>query len=141
MKPFPKNRYGAALLCLSLTLPAAAADLQVLVRGVKPGGGAVMAAVFNDPTSFPSKYLVGQKVEPAAGEVTVVFHDLAPGAYAVSVYQDADGNGKLTRNFVGLPTEPYGFSRNARGTMGPPSFDDAKLDLGAAGAETTVNLK
>lgn len=120
---------------------ASAADLKVVVHDVKSADGKVMVAVFKDPANFPGKLLAGTFVEAHPGDVAVVFTGLESGTYAVSAYQDIDGNGKLNRNLVGLPTEPYGFSRGARGFGGPPSFDDAKFELGAGGAAIDVKLK
>ncbi len=42
---------------------------------------------------------------------------------------------------MGIPTEDYAFSNNAMGKMGPPSYDDAKFTLPAAGASVRVSLK
>jgi uncharacterized protein (DUF2141 family) len=46
------------------------------------------------------------------------------------VYQDENANGQLDRNFIGIPKENYGFSRDAAGKFGPPGFDDAAIDVG-----------
>ncbi len=43
----------------------------------------------------------------------------------IAVFQDLNGDGKLTKNSFGLPIEPYGFSNNARSTFGPPSFSQS----------------
>ena len=37
-------------------------------------------------------------------------------------------DGELNRNPFGIPTERYGFSRNARGKIGPPAFDAAVME-------------
>jgi len=55
------------------------------------------------------------------------FSGLAAGNYAVSVVYDEDGNGKLNTGFLGIPSEPVGFSNNAKATFGPPSFDKASF--------------
>jgi uncharacterized protein (DUF2141 family) len=41
---------------------------------------------------------------------------------------------------VGLPTEPYGFSRDAHGNFGPPSFQEAAFALPAEGSQVTIVL-
>jgi uncharacterized protein (DUF2141 family) len=48
---------------------------------------------------------------------------------AIAVFQDNDGNGKLTKSQMGIPREPYGFSNNARGILGPPKFKQAAFEL------------
>lgn len=56
-----------------------------------------------------------------------VFRGIPEGTYGLSAFHDKNGNGKLDTNFVGMPTEDYCASNNARGFMGPPSFEDAKF--------------
>lgn len=55
------------------------------------------------------------------------FQRVPPGTLAASAFHDENSNGKLDTNFLGMPTEEYCASRNARGTFGPPSFDNAKF--------------
>ena len=54
---------------------------------------------------------------------------LPPGRYGVTVIHDKNANGKLDSNIVGIPTEPDGASRDARGRMGAPAFEDAAVDV------------
>ena len=42
------------------------------------------------------------------------------------MFHDRNGNGKLDRGFIGLPTAPYGFFNDA-GRRGPPSFEAARI--------------
>lgn len=53
---------------------------------------------------------------------TFIFDDLAAGQYAIRFYHDENLNGKLDTNFVGKPTEGYGFSNGVTGKFGPPPF-------------------
>lgn len=111
---------------------AQAADLTVVVGGITKGEGQVMVALFNDATGFPrGKVLNGQMTPAKPGQVEVTFKDLAPGTYAVSAYQDLNSNQRLDANMVGMPTEPYGFSRDAKGQFGPPKFGDAAIQVGS----------
>ena len=75
----------------------------------------------------------------------VVTHaGVPPGSWAVLAYQDENANGELDRNLIGIPSENYGFSRDARGRFGPPSFDDAAIDVkddAAAATVATVRLR
>ena len=76
----------------------------------------------------------------ASGTVRVIFADVAPGAYAVAAFHDADGDGALNQNFVGMPTEGYGFSNGAVGFMGPPSFADAAVIVDEGEAAPSVSV-
>jgi uncharacterized protein (DUF2141 family) len=133
---------NAVLLLCSISLNAWAEDLTVEVQHVTPNGGPVMVAVYDKSEDFPSpqKGLAGQAVGAQGESAEAIFHGLAPGRYAVAVYQDLNRNGRLDKNFLGLPTEPYGFSRDARGSLGPPSFDAAAVDIPAT-AKVIINLR
>jgi uncharacterized protein (DUF2141 family) len=61
----------------------------------------------------------------------VVLTNLDPGQYAIILFHDENGNGKLDKNALGVPTEPYGFSNNVRGFLGPPSFEEAVMKVNA----------
>ena len=71
---------------------------------------------------------------------TMQFEFLLPeGKYAVVIVQDEDKNGELNKNFIGYPTEPYAFSNNAKGSLGPASFEDASFYL-KENKKITINL-
>ena len=70
----------------------------------------------------------------------IVFTNLRPGRYAVVALHDENGNGYLDKNFVGFPTEPYGFSNGAEGFLGPPSFSDAAMAIGAGDSAIRIEL-
>ena len=52
----------------------------------------------------------------------IIIKNLKPGEYAFKYFHDENKNEKLDLNWVGIPKEGYGFSNNAKGTFGPPSF-------------------
>lgn len=138
-----------ALRCLRFTLAAAlaplcaaAADLTLAVSGAS-GPGTVRAMVFTDAEGFTTQThpLAAVAVVPHDGRVRVTFADLPPGAYAVAAYQDVNGNQQLDRNWLGVPTEPYGFSHDARPGLSPVEFGEASVDLPAAGGILPVRLQ
>jgi len=53
----------------------------------------------------------------------IVINDLKPGKYAFKYFHDENNDEKLNTNFMGIPKEGYGFSNNASGKFGPPSFE------------------
>jgi uncharacterized protein (DUF2141 family) len=61
--------------------------------------------------------------------MTFVFHNVPAGTYAVSSFHDENGNNKLDRNSLGVPSEGYGFSNDAQGTAGPPTFSQAQFTV------------
>jgi uncharacterized protein (DUF2141 family) len=133
--------------CASLlgVVPAQAADLTVVVGNVTSNAGNVMVGLFDSAAVFPKTVTKGGMAaaagRDAAGRVTLVLRDLAPGTYAVSAYHDLDANGQLNNNLMGLPTEPYGFSNNVRGSFGPPSFQAAGIALPAQGLAIDLQVQ
>jgi len=53
---------------------------------------------------------------------TIVIENLKPGKYSFRYFHDENKNENLDLNWFGIPTEGFGFSNNAEGTFGPPSF-------------------
>ena len=62
------------------------------------------------------------------GSVTYTF-ELLNGIYAIGIFVDKNYNNKMDRNFFGVPKEQFGFSNNAKGNFGPPSFEDASFTV------------
>ena len=65
------------------------------------------------------------------------FKKLAHRTYAIAVFHDLNSNGKLDKNALGLPQEPYGFSNNARNTFSAPSFSQASF---VHGEEQSISI-
>ena len=128
----------APLVALNL---ASAADLTVQIDYVKSSEGQLTVGVYNSSDTFLKKPLTGIRTQAATDGKTVVIKDLPPGEYAFVVMHDANQNGKMDKNMLGIPTEDYACSNNAMGTMGPPSFDAAKFQLPETGVTVKVSLR
>ena len=131
-----------AMATLCLPGAALAGDL-VLSLMTREAGGTLAVAIYRDAESFRrSEAPVRTVTVPRTGPTTTVtIRDLPPGRYAVGTFHDTDGNGRLTTWPIGLPKEAYGFSRDARGRVGPPSFDSAAFDLPATGGRQAFTLR
>ncbi|MEM7476903.1 MAG: DUF2141 domain-containing protein [Planctomycetota bacterium] len=99
------------------------------ITGVQSGGGPVRIAIFAANDSFPDHATASFKeaVEATEPSVDFVVANKPEGSYAIAVYQDLNGDGQLNRGSFGIPLEPYGFSNNAKGTMGPPRYQAAAV--------------
>ena len=120
--------------------------IKVKVEGVQSGQGQVRIALEKSAQDFDSgsfdtpKYL--SRVVEAKGEsVGGTFPAVPYGTYAIKVFQDLDGDGKLKTGFMGSPEEPWGFSNDATGFMGPADFSDAKFELNSPELELIIHLK
>jgi uncharacterized protein (DUF2141 family) len=124
------------------TSSAGTASLVLAFPELKQKTGVLMIAVYDGLDGWKSGKSVRAVVAAAAAaEPAVKIDGLAPGTYAVRVFQDLDGDGKLGTNPFGLPNEPYGFSNGAKANMGPPSFADASFVVAPGANRQTLSLK
>lgn len=131
-----------ALLVLSLAAGAArAGDLTIRVEEVKTVQGKIMAALYDSADGFLKRTVKAAAAPAAMGATTIVMEDVPAGEYAIALFHDANGNGAMDRNAMGLPVEDFAFSNNAMGNMGPPAFADTKFAVPHAGAAITVSLR
>jgi len=115
--------------------------LTLTVSNIESDQGALMIGVYASPDAYTAGDAVAGRAAPVDGaELTAVFEGLAPGDYAIKVFHDVNGDGALNTNGFGVPTEPYGFSNDAHGVMGPASYSDAKFSVGAGDTAHTVRL-
>ena len=146
-----KIPYTHAVACIALILPlfansllVQAGEVALIVKTGEPGGRLLVKLVTEaDGGDFPGGDGIRQRspVPPGARSVAFSFSGLAAGRYALAVIHDLDGDGGLTQNLLKIPTEPYGFSNNARGMFGPPEFTAAAFsvpDEGEVAVEVTL---
>jgi len=116
------------------------ASLHVEIQNVRTLKGDVYIALFNVKNAFPEgKPLEGKKLEATDKNVQATF-SVEPGDYAVAVYHDENGNGKMDKRVFGIPKEPYGFSNNFRPTMSAPKFSDCQFSVGNTNKSISIKL-
>ncbi|KTT52301.1 hypothetical protein SB11R_02405 [Pseudomonas oryzihabitans] len=127
-------------LCLSGLVQAA--ELQVRVETVDGTGGQLLLAVFSSEEAWKAhKTPLAQAhiaAQPGAQEYRF---ELPPGRYAVSVIHDSNDNQKLDTNFIGMPTEQYGYSNNPPLRMRMATFEECAFVLPAEGSRQKVTLR
>ena len=137
-----------AAIAAGLLAPAGAALAQGAPEGVlsltfDTGAptGAVMVALYDSEAGYAGDRPIGaRRLDVAAGERTVTFEGLAAGDYAAKAFHDVNGDGEMNFNPFGLPVEPYAFSNNAVGNMGPASWERARFAVSGPTAQT-INLR
>ena len=118
------------ILALLLPLFDACDDLTVIVSGCKTQRGQIFIALYDEQSQYPifGKQLKGE-IMPLTKKPRheFTFKKIPYKTYAIAVFHDINKNGKLDKNALGLPLEPYGFSNNARSTFSAPSFSQASF--------------
>lgn len=118
------------IVCYFIGHSLSAQELTMQITGIKQGKGDILIAVYNGEDGFPSdtkKAVELLRATPVNGKAELTVKTLSPGRYAVSLFQDTNGDGILNTNFLGIPKEGYGVSNNAFNTFSAPAFKDASF--------------
>jgi uncharacterized protein (DUF2141 family) len=132
-----------ALIATTASIGYAGDGISVPILGLHSDQGQVGCTLYASKDGFPTnpdKALARQFVKVSGKSATCFFENVPAGSYAISTIHDENGNGKLDKNFVGMPTEGYGASRDARGTMGPPKWEDAVFSHPGGSASVPVTI-
>jgi uncharacterized protein (DUF2141 family) len=104
----------------------------------------VACALFESQDGFPQDYLRSATnimvIKIRKSQARCDFEDIPPGTYAIVVVHDENMNGKLDTNWLGIPTEGYGFSNNSKIVFKAPSFSEASFKYDGQNLEMTINL-
>lgn len=120
------------------------AAIKVTATELRSAKGVVRACMTTNAGRFPkcrgdaNAYSV---VVPAAETVSFTFRNVKPGRYAIALLHDENDNGKADRALMMMPTEGFGFSRDAKVKMGPPKFRDAAFDVTAADQSQSIRMR
>lgn len=130
-----------AIMLISFSGIAQQAKITVKVKGIKDVKGKMSIALFSDEDEYKSKdiYTLAESVPINSKDFSFTFSEVQNGVYAVKVYHDVDSDEVLDTNWIGMPKEPFGFSNDAKGKMGPPSFEAASFKA-EGDTELVINL-
>ena len=127
-----------------LALPAAAAEFDVRIEGLAAAGD-VHLYVFTSPEGFPKEEHAAihrSYPRPAGTQNDLTVRISVPDAaeYALMVFQDKDGDGKMNRLLGMIPQEPYGLSRSPE-VFGKPKFSDAAIKPGSPPNREPISIR
>jgi uncharacterized protein (DUF2141 family) len=146
-----KNRVEVMAFLLSFTgilmLPNAVqarltSKLTVEINGLKNRNGQVCLSLFANSQGFPDRSdraVKNQCVKITETPLRITFENLPSGSYAIAAFHDSRSSGQLKRNFLGIPTEEFGFSGNPVIRTGPPKFSESAVLV--VGATTRVQIQ
>ena len=132
---------AAVLGGIALASPSAAATLQVVVTNLRPGRGEILVTICPKPLFLKDSCPYHGRAAARGTEAMVTVGEIPPGVYAAQAFQDEDGSGRIPRSFLGIPKVGIGFSNDAPFRFGPPSFDEAAVQIGPAGGRIKLSLR
>ena len=134
----------ANLTAVAFAQSSSCPGIHVKVLNIRNSTGTVDCALFESPGGFPREFLLSATnvmiIKVRRTEARCDFEDIPPGTYALAVIHDENMDGKLDTNWMGIPTEGYGFSNDAKALLGAPSFSAAEFSYGGQDLEMTISL-
>lgn len=118
-------------------------NMTITIKGITELKGNLMLAIFDKSQGFGAdEYACDKKViKVLQSNQEIKLSNLIEGKkYAIALYHDVNCNEFLDKNILGMPLEKYGFSNDARGTFGPPSFETAAFFYNK-GKRITITIK
>jgi uncharacterized protein (DUF2141 family) len=102
------------------------------ISNIRNDKGVCRACLFNSPSSFKGE--TGKPflcvAVPVKNKTTkAVFNNVPVGTYAMFVFHDENSNNKMDKNFMGIPKEGYGASKNKLPFAGAPTFNENKFTV------------
>lgn len=125
----------SAFTCFAFVKSAYAADLNFSVEGLEKPGGQIVLLVYSKKNSagFPSEKGIYDCKQVVAIEdykkpvlVSCSLVDFTE--FAVFVFHDANSNGVVDHNFIGIPKEQLGFSGGCKIRFGPPKYSNCAIN-------------
>ena len=115
--------------------------LTINVTNLKSKTAIIVIGLYATSNKFldENDQLQEYRIKPKNGKFSAKITNQKYGEFGMAIYQDVDGDGKITKNLIGIPKEPYAFSNNYKPTIKAPSFNDCKFTYSAK--SNTVNMK
>jgi uncharacterized protein (DUF2141 family) len=113
-------------------------QLTIQAEGVKHDKGILRACLFSSKEQYLGKSDLCAELLPKKGTNTVELIVSKSKKYALVVYHDENGNGRIDLGALRIPVEPYGFIGNPSTWFGPPSFDKASFSIAK---DSTIYIK
>lgn len=118
---------GLLLGVFSDTLAQSNANIAIEISNIKSDEGKLYVALYDQEGNWLNEMYTGAIGTIRNNKSSVVIENVPPGVYAISMFHDQNDNQKLDMNFMGIPKEPTACSNNAKGSFGPPKWEDAKF--------------
>ena len=113
----------------------------VEITGIEDKGGIMTVGLYKETDKFLGIPSFGEEIKITdESTISLKFENIPFGSYAISIYHDLNENGELDSNFIGIPKEPIGFSKNYFPKFGPPKFKNAAFELDQNEISMNINL-
>jgi len=106
------------------------ANIQLTVQNIEDPDGQLVIGLFDNADYFKAKInpFRATKVDITDSVISYTFFDVTAGNYAIAVFHDENGDGKVNTKSMKIPTEGVGVSGKMP-KMRAPKFEDVAFKL------------
>lgn len=104
--------------------------VEITIENIKNTNGSIEIGVFNTASTFlkEGKQYKSFSKKVTGNTVSITIHLEKDGEYAFAIYQDINSDKICNKNFIGIPKEPYGFSKVWKSIYSKPKFKNCKIN-------------
>lgn len=103
-------------------------SIKINIPNIKSDKGEILIALFNKEDGFPEDANTAYqtaKMKAKKGLQSITLQNISDGRYALAIFHDENGDGKMNKNMLGIPKEGYGVSNNVKNLMSAPAFKES----------------
>jgi len=115
------------------------ATVTVIIENIANDEGEILLGMSTQEKFMKAQPNYSAKAKIENGKAIITFNEVPYGWYAISCFQDKNGNKKMDFENNGMPKEDYGVSNNPM-LMGPPTWEDAKFEVNATTKEIVIRF-
>ena len=119
--------------------------LHIEITNINNIKGQVLLSIHDNKDNFPYKPLKTfdlEKGDLANGRLEFFIKDIKPGEYAITVLDDRNSNRDMDKNWLGLPKEGFGFSKNVKPAfLNIPDFEKCSFEIGKEKVKTKIIMQ
>ena len=106
-------------------------NLIIELDNIKKAQGIIWIGIYDSADNYMIKdrAIVEGFDVTQTGSLQMSIPKLSYGTYAIAIFHDINGNGELDRNVIGIPSEPYAFSKKPKSKWRLPKFHEVKFDF------------
>jgi len=132
----------APVVVMADSSPGNIGGIVLTITGFEDSKGIAKVALVNSKENYSEdKPYKGFNFEIIDNKVVQTIPNLPYGEYAIKVYHDENSNDELDTRIFGIPAERYGFSNNARGSFGPPDYEEAVFKVSSSSTRVEIEVK
>lgn len=132
-----------AFLAFTAGSPVETGELVITVDNINKTKGTIWIGLYDSADNYliKEKSILKKIDVKQKGSSQLIVENLPFGTYAVALFHDINANGEMDKNLLGIPSEPYAFSKKPKSKWRIPKFDEVKFNFSKDRQQLKTKLK